>query len=178
MSTRLILTIILASAALSLAVAQNYPAVPPAPAKVKTMYGVNMQKSMAKLTSGQPFKLCYFGQSLCDDGQTWTHDFPVWLKKTFPKASITAVNKSQWGCDSDCLQKLVRERLSGVNADLIIMQDHANSEASGCWGSSCTHTSSCWEPLSSSKAPRQGRLPWRPLSEAEPTHACTGCVAN
>jgi len=120
---RLIAGILLLSAAGACA----YPPIPAAPDSVSRRYGVNIQRTMQRLTSGQSVKICFFGQSICDDGQSWTHTIIDTLKARFPRATITSVNKAVAGESSDSLLKYVAPQLTGVNPDLVIFHDYANS---------------------------------------------------
>jgi hypothetical protein len=113
----------------SRAEAQTKP-IPPLPESVTKYLGTNIPKTMEKLRSGRQVRVVFFGQSLTDGGNAWTHDLCDWLKRTYPKANVVYVQRSLAGHASDALGPKVKEQLAGQDPTVVVFQVFANSPES------------------------------------------------
>jgi regulation of enolase protein 1 (concanavalin A-like superfamily)/lysophospholipase L1-like esterase len=88
--------------------------------------GVAIEKTMAKLTSGQAVKIAYFGQSIISSaGPTnwWPDTLTHYLKAKYSGATITATNAAISGYDAKKMidMNIVSSQLAPLAPDLIVL---------------------------------------------------------
>jgi regulation of enolase protein 1 (concanavalin A-like superfamily) len=88
--------------------------------------GVGIEKTMAKLTAGQPVTIVYDGQSIISSTGVvnwWPDTITKYLRARFPAATITAVNAAISGCDAKCMtnNNHVTAKLVPLDPDLIVL---------------------------------------------------------
>jgi regulation of enolase protein 1 (concanavalin A-like superfamily) len=87
-----------------------------------TQSGIGIQKTMAKLSGGQPVKIVFFGQSIVA-GNVWVDSLTKYLRNKFPSSAITMVNAAIGGCAAECMtgNNNVETKLVPQHPDLVIL---------------------------------------------------------
>jgi regulation of enolase protein 1 (concanavalin A-like superfamily) len=94
-----------------------------------TLSGIGIQKTMAKLSGGQPVKIVFFGQSIVA-GNSWVDSLTKYLRTKFPSSAITMVNAAIGGCAAECMtgNNNVESKLVPQRPDLVILYIYYHME--------------------------------------------------